>query len=116
MAETLPKRPVLTVQAIEATPLVKHREIPKSMLRSPSVGKTGIPRARASGTDPVSHTVGRKGIIVPRDFCEPWRDTPQSSILIGPEAAVTLLSLGDGTRICAHRAYDTPGIFGNRRG
>lgn len=114
-AQVFTECPVLTVEAVKTAAFVKNGEIPKSVLRPWPMGKPGITRPSPSRTDPIGHAIGGQGIIIPAYLARPWGNTDHFALLVGPEAAVALLSLRDGTHICTDGAHHTRRISGNGR-
>ncbi len=57
--------PVLTKKAIKCAGLVENRQVIVTILRARGVGKGREACLGASRTDPISHTIGWQGVVVP---------------------------------------------------
>ena len=62
LANPLSEVPVLAIQAVKRTTIVKDRKVFIPMLRSLCVCIVRVSRARAPGTHPIGNTVSRQGI------------------------------------------------------
>jgi hypothetical protein len=107
----LPESPILTEEAIERTGLIEDCQILVTVFGALSIGEVRIPRRRSTGTDPISHTVGWKAIIIPSQVsllrCNPLQD-PSS---IAPHPTVSLLPIGNSTFIGTDPAGDPLGVL-----
>jgi hypothetical protein len=110
LVNPLPETPILTEEAIEGTGLIEDGQILVTVFGAPSIGKAWISRGRSSGTDPISHAVGWKAIIIPSQVsllrCNPLQD-PSS---IASHATVSLPPIGNPTSIGTDPAGDPLGV------
>ncbi len=110
LVNPLPETPILTEEAIEGTGLIEDGQILVTVFGAPSIGKAWISRGRSSGTDPISHAVGWKAIIIPSQVsllrCNPLQD-PSS---IASHATVSLPPIGNPTSIGTDPAGDPRGV------
>jgi len=101
--------PVLTIEAVEATSSVKNRKICVSPFCPALVGIFWVACTRAAWTEPPSHAVGWKRIVIPlKDtlLCCPAHAN-QSTILVENQAAEALLAFADFAVVGAYPAGDS---------
>lgn len=110
LANPLSETPILAEEAIEGTGLIEDGQILASVFGSPGVGEAWISRGRSSGTDPISHTVGWKVIIIPSQV-PPFRcNFLQDPSSVAPHPTVSLPPLGNPTFIGTDPTGDPVGV------
>jgi len=75
--------PVLAEKAIKGTGLIEDSQILVTILSALGVGKLRVTNPGPAGTDPISHTVGRQGIIIPTDIALARRGTSKPAFPVG---------------------------------
>lgn len=98
--------PVLAKKAVEGTGLIENSQVFITILGTRTIGKTGITCPYTPRADPVGHTVGREGVIIPVYIGfirgHPFKSTP----LIPADPAVTPSPLGNLALISADITQD----------
>jgi len=105
--------PVLAEQTIKGTGLIKDSQVLIAIFSSSGIGKLRVTSPGSSGTDPISHAVGRQNIIVPANIAFLSSSTHQFIFLVDAQSAIALFSGGYTTLISTKVA--APPFFGLRR-
>jgi hypothetical protein len=90
-----PVRPVLTEEAVKRAPMIEDGKVFITKFRTGAVCVIRIPRPYSTRADPISHTVGRKPIVIPTDIALSDRNAPELPFFLGPQTAITPAPLRD---------------------
>ncbi len=100
--------PVLAVKTVKIASLIKDRQVGITSLWPREIGITGITISRASGTNPISHAVGRQGIQVPGDLSPFWAPSDKPPFLNPPKTTISYLPLPQTTAVETKTTGDSP--------
>jgi len=85
----LPMRPVLTEQTVKRAAVIEDGKVFKTKFRARTVSIGGIPRSCSARADPISHTIGRKPVVIPTDIAFSDGNALELPFPMGPQAAIT---------------------------
>ena len=100
--------PVLAEQAVKGAGLIKDGQVLIAIFSSTGIGEPGVTSPGATGTHPVSDTIGGQGIIIPADISPANCDADKLICLVGAQPTVTPLIHGDAAFIDTEPAFGSP--------
>jgi len=108
------KMPVLAEKAVEGAGMDENSQVCISFFRAGSIGIVRIAGISSGRTDPVSHAVCGKGVVVEREIPILFFPISEPAVEVLADSAVTAASIRDLALVDAVRALSPVGI--TRRG
>ncbi len=94
--------PVLAKEAVKGAGLIENGEVVIAELRTIAVGELGKSGTAASGTDPISDTIGGQRVMIARDIAFLPHGAAELAADVDPQTTIAPAGFGDAAFIDAY--------------